>query len=130
MSDPILALTLGDPVGIGPEIVAKTLVDVSQQSGHHGIAVGDAAALERGVRAAGLTVGVRAVHSFDVTKQEGMIDIFDTGVLGTEVPEWGKVDARAGHAAVAAIEIATRAALEGAVEGIVTGPINKEAIWK
>lgn len=130
MSDPILALTLGDPAGIGPEIVAKTLVDVSGLSGHHGIAVGDAAALERGARAAGLTVGVRAVQTFDVTKQEGMIDIFDTGVLGAELPEWGKVDARAGHAAVAAIEIATRAAMEGTVDGIVTGPINKEAIWK
>lgn len=130
MSDPILALTLGDPVGIGPEIVAKTLVDVSGSSGHHGIAVGDRAALERGARAAGLEVGVRAVQSFDVEKQDGVIDIFDTGVLGGDLPEWGRVDARAGRAAVTAIEIATRAAMEGIVDGIVTGPINKEAIWE
>jgi 4-hydroxythreonine-4-phosphate dehydrogenase len=40
------------------------------------------------------------------------------------------VDARAGRAAVAAIETATRAALDGAVAGVVTGPINKEAIWQ
>ncbi|WRL65287.1 4-hydroxythreonine-4-phosphate dehydrogenase PdxA [Blastococcus brunescens] len=44
-------------------------------------------------------------------------------------PRVGKVDERAGRAAVAAIETATRAAMDQKVAGIVTGPINKEAIW-
>lgn len=130
MNDPVLALTLGDPVGIGPEIVARTLVEVAGMSGHHGIAVGDAVALRRGVTAAGLDTRVRVVDSFTQPPEEGTIDIYDTGVLGNDVPEWGKIDASAGKAAITAIEVATQAALQQQVDGIVTGPINKEAAWK
>lgn len=129
MTRHVLAVTLGDPVGIGPEITARTLAEQAGASGHHGVAVGDAAALRRGVEAMGLEVEVRSVESFDVEPADGAIDIVDTGVLGDDVPEWGKVDERAGRAAVAAIETATRAAMEQKVAGIVTGPIHKEAIW-
>lgn len=129
MPSNVIALTIGDPAGIGPEITAETLVEVSGQPGHHGIAVGDTAALARGVAAKGFDVGVRAVSSWDTPPQPGVIDVFDTGVLGTDLPEWGVVDARAGQAAVAAVELATRAALAGQVAGIATAPINKEAIW-
>ena len=131
MTRHVLALTLGDPVGIGPEITAATLADpaVAGADGHHGIAVGDAAALRKGVEAMGLDVEVRVVDSFDVEPAEGRIDIYDTGVLGDDVPAWGEVDKRAGQAAVTAIEVATQAAMDRKVAGIVTGPINKEAIW-
>jgi len=129
MTRHVLALTLGDPVGIGPEITAKTLAEQAGATDHHGVAVGDAAALRRGAEAMGLDVEVRAIDSFDIEPADGVIDIVDTGVLGDDLPEWGVVDKRAGQAAVSAIEVATRAALDGKVAGIVTGPINKEAIW-
>ena len=76
----------------------------------------------------GLDVEVRPVDSFDVEPAEGCT-VLDTGVLGDDSAEWGVVDKRAGQAAVTAIEVATQAALDGKVAGIVTGPINKEAIW-
>jgi 4-hydroxythreonine-4-phosphate dehydrogenase len=129
MTRHVLAVTLGDPVGIGPEITAKTLAEQAGATGHHGVAVGDPAALRRGAAAMGLDVDVRVVDGFDVEPVEGAIDIVDTGVLGEDVPGWGTVDARAGRAAIAAIELATQAALDGRVAGIVTAPINKEAIW-
>ncbi|MDJ1134639.1 4-hydroxythreonine-4-phosphate dehydrogenase PdxA [Streptomyces iconiensis] len=131
MVRPVLAVTLGDPVGIGPEITARTLAAQAGEEGHHGVAVGDAAALRRGARAAGVEAEVREVDDFATPPAgPGVIDIFDTGVLGRDVPDWGTVDARAGQAAVTAIEVATRAALAGQVSGIVTGPVNKEAIWQ
>ncbi|MBQ1124106.1 4-hydroxythreonine-4-phosphate dehydrogenase PdxA [Streptomyces sp. B15] len=131
MARPVLAVTLGDPVGIGPEITARTLAAIAGEPDHHGVAVGDAEALRRGARAAGADVEVREVPDFAVEPAgPGVIDVLDTGVLGTDVPDWGTVDARAGRAAVTAIETATRAALAGEVAGIVTGPINKEAIWQ
>lgn len=130
MSRPVLALTVGDPVGIGPEITLKTLAEVAADDSAHGIAVGDLAAVERARVALGLDVELRAVTSWDTAPAgEGVVDVFDIGVLGADLPDWGVVDARAGRAAVAAIELATRAALDGAVSGVVTGPINKEAIW-
>lgn len=129
-SRPVLAVTMGDPAGIGPEITARTLAEVGNRKGEHGIAVGDVGVLRRGVQAAGLDVEVRVVDGFDVAPpQAGTIDIYDTGVLGEDLPEWGVVDKRAGLAAVRAIEVATKAAMNGAAAGIVTGPINKEAIW-
>ncbi|WP_099332651.1 4-hydroxythreonine-4-phosphate dehydrogenase PdxA [Actinomyces minihominis] len=127
---PVLAVTMGDPVGIGPEITAMTLAEFAGSDEHHGIAVGDAVALRAAVKALGLPVEVRVVDSWDTPPLgEGVIDIYDTGVLGDEMPAWGVVDERAGRAAVAAIETATAAAMDQKVDGIVTGPINKEAIW-
>ena len=129
MTRHVLALTLGDPAGIGPEITAKTLAEQAGAADHHGVAVGDPAALRRGVAAMGLDVEVRVVDTFDTAPLAGAIDIFDTGVLGEDLPEWGKVDKRAGRAAIASIEVATKAAMDQQVAGIVTGPIHKEAIW-
>lgn len=127
---PTLALTLGDPAGIGPEIAARTLATTSFNVEARGVAVGDLHALRRAVEVCRLDVDVRQVADFDVpVGGDGVIYILDTGVLGNRLPEWGKVDARAGRAAVTAIEVATRAALNGDVSAIVTAPINKEAIW-
>ncbi|MGZ5400106.1 MAG: hypothetical protein ACXWDM_08830, partial [Nocardioides sp.] len=75
MTRHVLALTLGDPVGIGPEITARTLAEQAGATGHHGVAVGDVAALRRGAEAMGLDVEVRAVDGFDVEPAEGVIDI-------------------------------------------------------
>ncbi|MGH3366344.1 MAG: 4-hydroxythreonine-4-phosphate dehydrogenase PdxA [Nocardioidaceae bacterium] len=130
MTRPVLAVTLGDPVGIGPEIAALTLAEHAGDDSHHGVAVGDTAALRRAVAACGLDVEVREVSGFDVQPAgTGVIDVLDIGVLGDQVPAWGQVDAQAGTAAVRAIEVATQAAIDGQASGIVTGPINKEAIW-
>lgn len=126
---PVLALTLGDPVGVGPEITARTLAEVIDQDGHHGIAVGDVMAFARAADAAGVDLPVRVVDRWDLPPVAGTIDVFDIGVLGDDVPEWGVINERAGHAAVVAIEVVTNAALNGAVDGIVTAPINKAAIW-
>ncbi len=127
---PVLALTVGDPVGIGPEITVRTLAEQAGEAGHHGVAVGDAGAVRRAVAATGLDVEVREVSGFDTPPAgEGVIDVLDIGVLEGAEPAWGEVDAQAGRAAVTAIEVATRAAMEGRVDGVVTGPINKEAIW-
>lgn len=130
MNHPVLAVTIGDPVGIGPEITARTLAEFSGDASHHGVAVGDVGAVRRAVSATGLDVEVRVVDNFSTPAPgRGVIDVFDIGVLGDDLPAWGTVDARAGRAAATAIEVATRAAMAGEVSGIVTGPINKEAIW-
>ena len=130
MSHPVLAITVGDPVGIGPEITAKTLSEFAGDDSHHGIAVADIAVMRRAVEVQGMDVEVREVRGWDTPPAgAGVIDVYDIGVLGSELPEWGVVNSDAGHAAVVAIEVATKAAMERRISGIVTGPINKEAIW-
>ncbi|MGH3312880.1 MAG: 4-hydroxythreonine-4-phosphate dehydrogenase PdxA [Streptomyces sp.] len=126
---PVLAVTLGDPAGIGPEITARTLADPASASIARGLAVGDAAVLRRAVGVCGLNVRVNAVGSPGEARFEpGTIDVLDLGIAPDDL-EWGKVSPVAGRSAVAAIETATRIALDGEVDGIVTSPINKEAIW-
>ncbi|MFT3876406.1 MAG: 4-hydroxythreonine-4-phosphate dehydrogenase PdxA [Propioniciclava sp.] len=132
MTRNVLALTLGDPAGIGPEITVQTILQVAGPNGPaRAVAVGDPVSVKAALGVLGLDATVRAVDSWDdlPAEQEGVIDVFDTGVLGDEPVGWGVVDARAGQAAVRSIEVATAAALAGTVDGIVTAPINKEAIW-
>jgi len=127
---PVLALTLGDPAGIGPEIVARTLAETADGSGAHGVAVGDASVLRRAVAVCRLDAEVRVVPDVSVAPGgHGVIDVLDIGVVGDAPLEWGRVDALAGRAAVTAIEVATREALAGRVAAVVTAPINKQAIW-
>lgn len=131
MTAPVLALTPGDPVGIGPEITAAVLHEYAGDDSVHGIAVADASVMRRAVDVLGIDAEVRAVTSWDVPQAgPGVIDVFDIDELGEEQLEWGVVDARAGRAAVRALEIATTAAMDQEIAGIVTGPINKEAIWQ
>jgi 4-hydroxythreonine-4-phosphate dehydrogenase len=126
---PILAVTLGDPVGIGPEITARTLADPEATQGSRPLAVGDAAVLRRAIEVCKLDADVHAVAAVaDARFQPGVIDVLDLAVAPADLP-WGVVDGVAGASAVAAIEAATKAALAGEVDAVVTSPINKEAIW-
>ncbi|HEV7931765.1 MAG TPA: 4-hydroxythreonine-4-phosphate dehydrogenase PdxA [Actinomadura sp.] len=126
---PLLAVTLGDPAGIGPEIVARTLADPHSSSMARGLAVGDAAVLRRAAAVCGLDIEVNAVQGPDEARFEaGVIDILDLGIAGEDLA-WGKVDATAGRSAIAAIEAAARLAMERKADAVVTAPINKEAIW-
>lgn len=132
MTRHILALTLGDPAGIGPEITVQTVLQAAGPEGPaRAVVVGDAVSVRAALDALKLDASVRTVDSWDALPAEeaGVIDVFDIGVLGDEPVEWGAISDRAGAAAVRSIEVATAAALEGKVSGIVTAPINKEAIW-
>ncbi|KOX15497.1 4-hydroxythreonine-4-phosphate dehydrogenase PdxA [Nocardiopsis sp. NRRL B-16309] len=127
---PILAITVGDPVGIGPEITVRTLAEVAATAPARGVVVADPGVLRRAVAVLGLDTRVRAVDSWDLPpEEEGVVDCLDIRMPGAAELPWGVVDARAGAAAVRAIETATEAAMAGRVAGIVTGPVNKEAIW-
>jgi 4-phospho-D-threonate 3-dehydrogenase / 4-phospho-D-erythronate 3-dehydrogenase len=129
MTKPVLAVTLGDPVGIGPEITARTLAMPEATATARPLAVGDAAVLRRAIKVCGLDVAVRPVASVAEAKFEpGTIDVLDVGIAPDDLP-WGEVNGIAGKAAVAAIEQATKAALRGEVDAVVTSPINKESIW-
>jgi 4-phospho-D-threonate 3-dehydrogenase / 4-phospho-D-erythronate 3-dehydrogenase len=126
---PILAVTMGDPVGIGPEIVARTFANASGDVPAQGLVVGDPRVLRRAIDVCDLELEVRGVASVGEAEfEKGTVDVLDTGALDEDLP-WGVVDARAGRAAIAAIETATRAALAGEVSAVVTAPIHKEAIW-
>jgi 4-phospho-D-threonate 3-dehydrogenase / 4-phospho-D-erythronate 3-dehydrogenase len=125
-SRPTLALTLGDPAGIGPEIMAKALAEGSAYDALTPVVVGDRGVLEQVIEGGGLDLEVRAIDGpGDARGERGVVDLIDLDNMG-EV-RFGEIDAEHGRAAFEWIEHACALARDGAVEGIVTGPINKEA---
>ncbi len=125
---PMLALTLGDPCGIGPEIAAKALPDVQARIAGRLIVVGPRASIEAAHRAAGL-----AIPRWVPVGRDGAFDqaapgvrLLDTGQPGPFTA--GAICREGGEAAVAAIEAAHALCAAGVCAGMVTGPIGKEAI--
>nr|WP_295886428.1 4-hydroxythreonine-4-phosphate dehydrogenase PdxA [uncultured Devosia sp.] len=119
-----LAITMGDASGIGPEIVAKTLA----QSGVRGIVFGSHVVMEDIVRRLGLGLAVRRITTPSAARFEGgAIDLIETTEIEVP-PALGVVSAISGQAAFDTIVAAVAAAKAGAVSGVVTAPINKEAM--
>ncbi len=131
---PLLALTLGDTAGVGPEIVLKTLADLAARSAARMLVVGDAELLRARAARLGLECHVRDVASAEEVRAGDI----ETGVLagvprgsearGAKESVIGEVDADAGRASVAWVKGAARLATAGEVDGIVTAPINKLAV--
>jgi 4-phospho-D-threonate 3-dehydrogenase / 4-phospho-D-erythronate 3-dehydrogenase len=122
MDRPTLALTLGDPAGIGPEIMAKALAEGSAYDVMKPVAVGSRGVLEQVIEGIGLELDVRTIDSpTDARGERGTVDLIQAGTLSEA--RFGEIDAEHGRAALDAIEKAC--SLD--VDGLVTGPINKEA---
>lgn len=127
---PVLALTLGDVAGIGPEITAKTLLrHPDLRSECVPIVVGDADAMRRGVQIAGGDPSVVRViaDAADATNDPSHIDLLQVGPSLKSVRA-GEISGVAGDAAYRFVVEACALAKNGKVSGIVTAPLNKAAM--
>ena len=128
MKPPLIAVTMGDPAGVGPEILAKTFAGKDFREENRAVVVGDAKMLERAVRLLDLPLRVNVVDEPKEARFEpGIVDVISETDLPEDLP-FGQLDARAGDAAFRYVERATRLAAEGRVEAVVTAPLNKEAM--
>ena len=124
---PLIAVTMGDPAGVGPEIAVRALADPGVHRALHGVLVGDAAILREVVAGCGLDVRVRIVAGpEEATGESGVVEVIDHGLVAPPT-RFGAIDADYGRAAVAYIETAVELARAGRVDAVVTGPINKES---
>lgn len=121
---PVLALTLGDPAGIGPEIVLRAAQMPDLRETARLVAVGSADGLRAQADALGLGP-VQAVESFGADVPDDALAVIDTGA--SEVP-MGQTTAAGGAQALAAVARACDACLAGEADGMVTAPLSKEAI--
>jgi 4-hydroxythreonine-4-phosphate dehydrogenase len=129
MNLPLLAITMGDPAGIGAEIAARTMARPETYRTCRPLVVGDACVMKDALRVCGLDLAVNAVDNpADGRYAPGMLDILDLGVLTPADHRYGEVTARQGDAAFRYVAKAIELALAGQVDGTVTGPINKESL--
>jgi 4-phospho-D-threonate 3-dehydrogenase / 4-phospho-D-erythronate 3-dehydrogenase len=128
MSRPIIAITMGDPAGIGPEIVMRTLAHEDVYAWCRPLVVGDAERLRQAGAMVQSKLALRAVPDAKAALfAPGIVDVVDLGIVPPDLP-FGKVSATAGEAAYRFIERACRMAVDGEVDAICTAPISKEAL--
>ena len=124
-----LAITMGDPAGIGPEIVAKTLADREIYRLCNPVVVGDSHAMQMGITVAKTDLNINPISSPDEAKyQYGSIDLIDLHNLDPTKIVMGKPAAMTGAASAEYVIHAADLALKGKVDAIVTAPLNKEAM--
>ena len=121
-----IAITMGDAAGIGPEIIARFLLE---RPGERPLVIGDAGAMRRAMALVGGDMTVVPVDGPEALAgvPASALPVLSVSALPASLP-YGVVDARAGRAAYDAIMTATDLALAGRVAGLVTAPIHKEAL--
>lgn len=122
---PVVALTMGDPAGIGPEICLDVLSDPRVLEFCVPQVFGDAGVLRRVAAATGKPMGELLPREGGALRVPGIVD-FAVVDAASVVP--GAVDAACGRAAFQIIEAAIGAAMEGRVDAVATAPIHKEAL--
>jgi 4-hydroxythreonine-4-phosphate dehydrogenase len=128
MTQPLVAVTMGDPAGIGPEIIARAFDEEGFRKHNRAIVVGDAGILERATRLLDLALRANVVaQPEDARFEPGTVDVISETELPEDLP-FGGLEARAGDAAFRYVERATGLASEGRVGAIATAPLNKEAM--
>jgi len=128
-SRPIIAITMGDAAGVGPEIVVKALALEEMYALCRPLVVGDAGVLARARQMLGLRVNLQPVVEVGAGRFElGSIDVLDLANIDLARLKVGEVSAMAGKAAVEYVLRAGELALAGEAQGMATAPLNKEAM--
>jgi 4-phospho-D-threonate 3-dehydrogenase / 4-phospho-D-erythronate 3-dehydrogenase len=122
---PLIGITMGDPSGVGPEIICKALKDIGAQERAATAVFGDRAVLERAnsLVGAGLSFGAGLSGL-----APGQVPLVDVPVPDRGAVRDGIMSAAGGASAYQCIASAVRAAMDGSIAVIVTAPINKEAL--
>ncbi len=125
---PIMAITMGDPAGIGPELIIKVLSHELIHKSCSPVVVGDPKVMSDTCEMVGVGLRIRAIEELPGAR-------FSPSVLNVLCPEGvhiehvpiGKVDPTMGHAAALCLRKAFELAMDDQVQGVVSAPLNKEA---
>jgi 4-hydroxythreonine-4-phosphate dehydrogenase len=130
MSDarPVVAITIGDAAGIGPEVVARAMLSAEVYRLCRPLVIGARVPMDRAVALVGKATILHPISSPPhTTGRLGTIDLIDLDNLSESEIAYGKVSAACGRAAMEFIARAAQLATDGQVKAIVTAPINKAA---
>ena len=126
---PILLVTMGDPCGIGPEILALSEARNQSANNSNRVFIGNTDVLKAAIALRELQINVHTIHSIEEALfTEGTVNILDPGNLDATTLETGVLSGSAGKASVEWIELAGKLLLANKAQAMVTAPINKEAV--
>jgi 4-phospho-D-threonate 3-dehydrogenase / 4-phospho-D-erythronate 3-dehydrogenase len=127
---PVIGITMGDAAGIGPEIIAKALMDKQIYEDSQPIVIGDAKILNRALSVVGSNAEINIIKDVSQAKNIfNVIDIVDLDLLLEDLP-FGEISSQAGDAAYRYLEKSVELAKEKQIDSICTAPLNKEALHK
>ena len=127
---PVVAVTMGDPSGVGPEIVATALADPAVALVSRPLVLGDRAAMERGIQVAGVPLSIETVQGLlpPAEPRPGVLYLQEISRLAPGAMQYGRPCAAGGDASFRYICQAARLCLSGAAAAMSTAPINKESM--
>ena len=126
---PIIGITMGDPTGIGPEIIVKALSAEEPFQASRPIVFGDEQVLLEAIRQEGLPVQIKVIDEIpEEGYQPGKIFLFPSSQLEANSLSSGKPDRKCGEAMVRYVQEAVRWLKRVKLDAITTCPINKQAM--
>jgi|TARA_B110001454_G_scaffold218083_1_gene245057 4-hydroxythreonine-4-phosphate dehydrogenase len=126
----VTGVTLGDPSGVGPEVVVKAFADPVLHEESKLFVIGAIEPIQRAIEQVGLSQSVRSIKTpSDANSSSDFIDVFELDdIQDTDFP-MGVLSEKSARASHAWVEAAIQLALAGSVDAITTAPVNKEA-WR
>lgn len=129
MAKPIIAVPIGDPAGVGPEIVAKSLASPQVYDAADCIIVGDLKIMENAIRITGEKLKIHVITDpKEADFAKGTLNLVDLDNVDMEQFSFGKVSGMCGKAAYDYIAKSIELANNGQVDAVATTPINKESL--
>ena len=129
MRRPVIGVTMGDPAGVGPEIIVRACAEPAVQEQSRPVVIGSAETMAEALGLVGSTLALHPVARVeDCRWAAGTIECLDCANVDMTTLARSTVSAAAGRAAYEYIERAVRLAQAHTIEAIVTAPVNKEAL--
>jgi 4-hydroxythreonine-4-phosphate dehydrogenase len=129
MNKPVIAITMGDAAGIGPEIVVKVLAQRAAAASCYPFVVGDAEVMAEAGRSVGSTLRFKPVERLSAAVfSPSEVEVLRPEKLHIGPVPRGKVDPAMGRAAALCLRTAYELAMAGQIQGVVSAPLNKEAL--
>lgn len=124
-----IAVPMGDPAGIGPEITVKSFLSEEVLDGVNIVVVGDKDVIERALEVTNTDLNINVIESVKEAKFEaGTIDLIDMDNVNMDEFKFGEIQAQCGQAAFDYIEKSIDLAMKNEVDALATTPINKESL--
>ncbi len=129
MKRPVIGITMGDPAGIGAEIIVKALSNEEIYKKSKPVVIGSSCVIDDAIKFISSELKLNVIKNTEEIKGEfGIIDLIDLDNIKLDEFNYRKVSAKAGQASLEYIYKGIDLAMKGLVDAVVTGPIHKEAI--